>query len=164
MLRTLISSDINILNSLSKSYLFLPNECNIRPTPELIKQKEQSIKYISSYWSSMYDYMKHSVFNVKAKINKDGIMYTDDTPTQEWIFKQAQYPYNISNGNHWILWKYSDSMTSFDISNNVHTINKIIETRLYLSLKHNNFNFAWYPNPKPSIPEFFHVQVFWQEL
>jgi hypothetical protein len=28
----------------------------------------------------------------------------------------------------------------------------------------NEFNFAWYINPKMTVPEFFHVQVFWTQL
>ena len=143
MLRTLISSDINILNKLNKTYSFIPNEDSIRPTPILMKQKKISIDYISTYWNSMRDYINHNVFDVKAKINRDGLMYSDDKSVQEWVFKEAQFPYNINNGKHWILWKYSNTMADYDISNNVHTINKIIETKLYLILKHDNFNFAW---------------------
>ena len=28
-------------------------------------------------------------------------------------------------------------------------------------LKHDNFEFVWYENPKMSVPEVYHVQVFW---
>jgi hypothetical protein len=39
-------------------------------------------------------------------------------------------------------------------------ISKAMKTRL----KHERFEFVWYQNPKMTIPEIFHVQVFWHVL
>ena len=41
------------------------------------------------------------------------------------------------------------------------TINEIISMNLLKITKSSDFDFVWYKNPKPSITNFFHVQVFW---
>jgi hypothetical protein len=50
------------------------------------------------------------------------------------------------------------------ISDQIITINKIITKNLQNITGSDNFDFAWYKNPKPTIKEFFHVQVFWSKL
>ena len=67
----------------------------------------------------------------------------------------------LPESNHWILWCLEKDF-SFDFPDEL--INQIIEEKIkfVLDLESNiDFQFAWYKNPKPTIPEFYHVQVFW---
>ena len=43
-------------------------------------------------------------------------------------------------------------------------INNDIDNSLYELMGHKNFEFVWYENPKMSVPEIYHVQVFWHLL
>jgi hypothetical protein len=80
----------------------------------------------------------------------------------EWNFSRSIFPYDLPNNvNHYVLWnsKYEYYKDFDDI-----TINTIIKETLDTMVNSDNFDFAWYKNPKPSIPELFHVQVFWVKL
>jgi hypothetical protein len=162
MLRTFINSNINILNVFSKVYRFLPNENTIRPTLEILEEKKNLKRHISECWNSERDFIKANVFDFETFIDTDNKIKTYNKLEYDgWVFKKCQFPYNTTD-NHWILWKYSDTMESFIIdNNNINKINSIIEGYLKDKVKNDNFDFGWYPNPKPSIPDFFHVHVFW---
>ena len=50
----------------------------------------------------------------------------------------------------------------FNYDYDIDIINKVIENHLsYHTILGDPFQFVWYKNPKPTIPEFYHVQVFW---
>ena len=76
------------------------------------------------------------------------------------------FRYNIiPESNHWVLW-YLEKDFSFDFPDEL--INQIINEQIKFVLGlcsdsnlDSNFQFAWYKNPNPTIPEFYHVQVFW---
>jgi len=130
----MIQSQINpyLLDELFILYPWLPNSNTCRPTQTELVEK-------------------------KALLNTIKNMFEDITG---WIFKPTNFRYIIPEStNHWILWN-----TDFDMNwkPNPSDINEIIYTFLY---KHNansdTFDFAWYINPKPSITQYFHVQVFW---
>jgi len=163
MLRNIVSSNTEVLNTLHNIYNFLPDYMSIRPTEQVIQKKIQSRLYIDTVWRSERDFIKSKVFRIRAFIGDNNrICTTDDIIIDDWIFKPSQFPYNI-NGNHWILWKYSNTMTDFEINeNNIKIINDIIIEQLRNINTNDNFDFGWYPNPKPSIPDFFHVHVFWK--
>jgi hypothetical protein len=77
-----------------------------------------------------------------------------------WVFKPTQFKYNVpETTNHWILWNTEHTM---EWNPDPQEINEIIYTLLYKQCANQlNFDFAWYPNPKPTVPQFYHVQVFW---
>ena len=71
------------------------------------------------------------------------------------IFSKNKYPYQLpTNTNHYIMWYTYQPETDSDI-------NQDIFNSLKNMLKNTNFNFVWYENPKQTIPELFHVQIFW---
>jgi len=165
MLRTFINSDINVLNAFSRIYRFLPNENTIRPTTDILEQKQYIKNHIDNFWNSDKDYIKANVFNFETFINNlNKIDTIDKKEIDEWVFKECDFPYNTQS-NHWILWKFSDTMQSFMInSDSINLINSIITQNIKNIIKSDNFDFGWYPNPKPSIPDFFHVHVFWNSF
>lgn len=77
----------------------------------------------------------------------------------KWIFKPSIFRYNVlPESNHWILWN-SEQNFNHDYSDLL--INQLISNFIINIIGHDNYQFVWYKNPKPTIPEFFHVQVFW---
>ena len=72
------------------------------------------------------------------------------------IFAPNEFPYN-SDGNHSIMWY--GGIDQSQIKEN--EVNEDIFQNLEKQLGHVNFEFAWYENPKMTIPQIYHVQVFW---
>jgi hypothetical protein len=81
------------------------------------------------------------------------------------------FAYKVPDGtNHWVQWfLLNGDEGSLNHANGFvipdEEINKAIEQNLKAELGHDNFEFVWYLNPKPSLtdPDLFHVQVFWIE-
>lgn len=156
-----INSDKDNLNNLHKIYNFLPNSDTIRPSPEDLIKKREILNIIDKEWLSLKDYILHNVFNLEY-IQKNGLKFVPNKSSiQEWIFEPSTFKYNLNNSNHYILWN-SDKKFYEDFQEDF--INNFIEKELRNLLNHNNFNFAWYKNPKPTVLDFYHVQVFWINL
>jgi len=160
MIRNKISSDINDLDNLNKIYSWIPNKDTIRPTESEIIKKKEILNIIEKEWLSLKDYILHTIFDQNYEI-KNNYKFIKLNTSLEWIFCPSNFRYNIiDKANHYILWN-SNQNFYYDFDDDL--INKIIITNLQKKLNHNNFNFAWYKNPKPTILEFYHIQVFWIE-
>ena len=140
-----IDPDINNLNILFEKFKWLPNEEKIRPTDNILIKKRIFIKSILDINMTFEEYIINIFFD-KNKFN------------QKYFVKNS-FPYNIE-GNHYIMWYYKYDEIYDDL------INKDIYDNIFKIVKNNNFNFAWYENPKMSIPSkvLYHVQVFWIDL
>ncbi len=162
LLRNKISSDIQDLNELHTKYWWIPNENMIRPTQKMIEDKRQVSESILYNWMSFKDFILHNIFNCPYD-TEDGHLYVPDSVINyEWHFSKSIFPYDVPSGvNHYVLWNSQfDYFKQFDDS----VINTIITDTLESMVSPNDFDFAWYKNPKPSIPELYHVQVFWVKL
>jgi hypothetical protein len=159
MIRNRISCNKDDLTALNERYSWIPNSDTIRPTQEDLHNKLFLIEEVNKSWLSIKDYVECQFFK-KPCIEKNGIKFNKDKENiDEWIFDSSKFRYNlIPDSNHYVLW---NTKYTFDKDFDDAIINKQIETFLQTKLNHNNFDFAWYKNPKPSIPEYFHVQVFW---
>ncbi len=140
-----ISSNVNQLNILHNKYNWLPKIDEIRPCEQNIKDKEEYIQMMENKYGSIKNGIICDVFNMDCN---------HIIPQKKFI--KNKFRYKICS-NHYIMWYllYNDNELSDDI------INMDIYYNIYKLLLHNNFDFAWYVNPKMSIPEIFHVQVFW---
>lgn len=139
-----ISSKIENLNELSEKYSWIPNEKTIRPDNDDNKKlyiDDLIIKYGDIKKGTLAD-----IFNIK---NLNNIK-----PTK--LFQENKFKYNVK-GNHYVMWylEYNESEINDDI------INFDIYLNIFKIVRNNNFNFAWYKNPKMTVPDIFHVQVFW---
>ena len=161
MIRNKILSDINSLNQLNKIYNWLPNETMVRPTPEDLQKKNTLISLINREWLSTKDYILHNIFG-KEYQEVNGIKFVKDLDNlKEWVFLPSLFRYNLENhSNHYILWNSKFKFID-DIDDEI--INEILEKELVKLLNHDEFDFAWYKNPKPSVPEFYHLQVFFTQ-
>ncbi len=136
MLQTQISP--YTLDELYILHPWLPNSSTCRPTHEQLVEKKV-------------------LLNSTAHLDLEKYMFDNKSG---WIFKPTNFRYNIpETTNHWILWN-----TEFDMKwkPDSSEINEILYSFLYEhNAKTNNFDFAWYINPKPSVNQYFHIQVFW---
>ena len=77
-----------------------------------------------------------------------------------FVFQKQMFPYLIHEGHHWVTWyatkeqEKSDEEVTADVNNELKK----------LTNSDDGFEFGWYINPKMTVPEFFHVQVFWKEV
>jgi hypothetical protein len=162
LLRCKISSDVQDLNELHKERWWIPNENMIRPCEKILEDKRKFSKNILESWVSFRDFILDKYFGYPTYI-QNGLLVVDDSGKQEeWGLRTSLFPYNLPEGvHHYILWnsKY-DYFCHFDELK----INGIITDCLTNMLGCDNFDFAWYINPTPSIPELWHCQVFWIRL
>lgn len=162
MIHNQIPSNIESLHVLHKIYEWIPNENMIRPNSIELAKKQLLMNTIENEWNTLQDYILFKVFNQdfeENSIGKKEIPYIK-TSIAEYIFIESLFRYNLpSYANHYVLW-----FSKINYENGKHIIsekeiNEIIFSELCKYIE--NFNFAWYINPKPSVPDFFHVQVFW---
>lgn len=169
MLRTRIEPNLETLDILNQFYYWIPDSKSIRPKPQDLENKFLLSKQIESNWVGWKDYILHNIFGYKYDLNSDGKKFISSSNNNvltcnNWIFSPSVFRYNISNPetNHWILWNKEKNFY-YDYPDEL--INQIIEEKITKHLGDNascsSFEFVWYKNPKPTILEFYHVQVFW---
>jgi len=162
LLRNKISSNIQDLNELHKYYKWIPDENMIRPNPKVLEDKRIFSEYILRKWASFKDFILDTHFKYPINI-KDGYRCIhSEVKKSEWNFQKSLFPYDLlPEVNHYILWNcLYDYFKDFNES----MINTIIKDTIESMLGTDSFDFAWYKNPKPSIPELWHCQVFWVRL
>lgn len=159
MLRSRVSSDIDELSLLHERYWWLPTGYTIRPTNDVLAIKYNVMDNIEKEWRSLRDFVLHIVFMQTVIRIDDRLCCPEIINIAQWKFEPCMFPYNLEKGaNHWILWnsKY-DYSKEFDDD----LINAVLTRFITCKVISNNFDFAWYKNPKPSVRDFYHVQVFW---
>ena len=162
LLRNKISSDIQDLNELHRYYKWIPDENMIRPSPKVLEDKRIFSEYVLRKWVSFRDFILDTHFKYPINI-KDGYRCIhSEVKKSEWNFQKSLFPYDLlPEVNHYILWNcLYDYFNDFNES----MINTIIKDTIESMLATDSFDFAWYKNPKPSIPELWHCQVFWVRL
>ena len=137
MLQRQIDSSLTELNKLGELYPWLPNSKTCRPDHKTLVEKK-------------------ALLNVSSQTD---IIHWIFEGSRGWVFKPTKFRYNLPEcTNHWILWNTEHTM---DWKPDSQEINEVICTLIYENLGSTQFDFAWYINPKPTVTQFFHVQVFW---
>ncbi len=161
-LKKRIECDLNSLDIYNKEYKWIPSRYMIRPTPNIIDNKIMKLKKIELEWNSYFDFILYHVFQQKYLLNNENKKYVtnyENLILPEYVFIPSDFPYQIpENANHYVLWN-SKYNIYYNFDDNI--INDILSKKIKDIVKHENFDFVWYKNPKPTIPEFYHVQVFW---
>lgn len=152
-----IDPHIENLNFYHSIYPWIPNEYQIRPTEKNIRMKEKNMNVIQSQYHSIEDYIHINIFNSNLKILNNKYLAIeknkDISSFQVCPFKYQLHPDTL----HYILW-YS---TDIGLHINDEKITSDIQKYIYTIIKNDKFSFVWYENPKMSIPEIYHVHVFW---
>ena len=113
---------------------------------------------ILNYYNSLDDYLHDIIFECETIMDENDKLYSLPLKIKKKKFLQNKYPYYLPlKTNHYILW-YSY------VPDNDEIINKDIYSSLFKLLNNNKFNFVWYYNPKPTIHNIYHVQVFWIKI
>lgn len=121
--------------------------------------KRATLQSIQTYWISFQDYILHSVFG-KPYVTIDCRRVVLDRESIEgcMVFRDNEFPYN-TQGHHSVLW-YGTEVQPYGISE----INEDIDREVRAAIGDDaDYDYGWYVNPKMTVPEFFHVQVFWEK-
>lgn len=161
MLRCKVSSDHEDLSTLSITHPWIPNSETIRPTQSDIDRKNATLIEIHEQWFSLRDYIQSAVFHLEHDIiaGRCVVVKTPGTGLRR-VFQPNAFPYNTAEGNHWVMW-YNKQSCPYGDDNITEDITEAIMEHLRGA---DNFDFVWYENPKMSVPDFYHVQVFWTTL
>lgn len=155
-----ISSDKYKLQELNSQFSWIPGVNHIRPCEKILKKKTVDNLFLTLAYNSIKDYIYVKHFNFNPTLNDYiKIECLKEDIKNKIILIENEYPYDLPpNTFHYVLW-YSifNSKTEKDIS-------KDIFECLSQKLKHQRFEFVWYENPKMSITELYHVQVFWHYI
>jgi len=152
-----ISPDLEVLESLHQKYGWVPGPDNIRPSKELVLKKEIDLQNADNFYVSMKDYMYDLVFNFPTQLNSDGKLIAIIPKEMIKIFRENDYPYILpENTYHFIMWYNTDKKMVLD-----EEINQDIDNGIR-KITDNQYSFVWYENPNMSVPDIYHVQVFFK--
>ena len=120
---------------------------------------------IANNWGSPQDYILSTVFYKPASVDPiSHKLVADITNIEGQVrFERNEFPYQVDGGFHYVLWM-GPSVSDSGALPSEDDINTHITLALTSVTQGNNFDFAWYENPKMTVPNVFHVQVFWCHL
>ena len=153
-----IDSNVDELEKLHQSHRWIPGKDNVRPTAEIIASKLKYIENIKNFYGSEIDYICETIFEFDSTFDENGkLIVKKDAIKKRAVFEQNRFPYDVDEGHHYILWYsyFDDSITENKIKDDINAnIEKIVDDGTH-------FDYVWYENPKMTIPDIYHVQVFW---
>jgi len=151
------------LNNLHKSYHWIPCRVQTRPIDEILILKEKMNAQNKKLYNSKEDEILINYFGYESTLLicgkqfklKSSILLNQE---KKVICIQNEYPYQVPECTfHYVLWY---SYLDIDKSK----INEDIFQCLKEINEEKKFEFVWYENPSMSVPEVYHVQVFWHYL
>lgn len=145
------------LNSYNKLFDWIPNEEQIRPSENIQNMKEIMINKIEKSYNSFRDYILIELFNYYFIKNNNKLKVKQDLHIDLCKFEVSRFRYNLNSKTfHYILW-YTLNKEYI----NEERINRDIKNSIFNIIQNDNFKYIWYENPKMTINDVFHVQVFW---
>eukprot|EP00697_Spironema_sp_BW2_P000817 gnl/Spiro4/11098_TR5885_c0_g1_i1.p2 gnl/Spiro4/11098_TR5885_c0_g1~~gnl/Spiro4/11098_TR5885_c0_g1_i1.p2 ORF type:complete len:207 (-),score=48.24 gnl/Spiro4/11098_TR5885_c0_g1_i1:102-686(-) len=184
-----ISNDLDALERLNRRHPWMPGRDNVRPTPEVRAAKEKYLVEVATLYASEGDFILNTIFDLPLATDADGKLYVPLRANLPRLrrFVNNLYPYVLPHGTvHSVMWYtygpdgLSDEQISQDIAadlgaqlggvplvaaNAVGTGAPPPHAHVASTTNSTHgvapFEFVWYENPKMSIPDIYHVQVFW---
>eukprot|EP00808_Paulinella_micropora_P003531 g5566.t1 len=160
-----VSGSLEDLTFLHRRWPWIPGPENIRPLPSTLTLKEAFHLMLCDIYETSTDYILHAVFGFiprmcketgRLKVLREQVLMHPRLHR----FTHNQFPYDLPPGtNHYVSW-YTvrpPLLTDEEICHD-------IKMELRKLLGHDRFDFIWYENPKMSIPDLYHLQVFWRNL
>jgi hypothetical protein len=151
-----INADITNLTYYNIFYKWIPNSEQIRPSEECNENKIELNSTIEMY-TSIVDYVAVNIFKLKPKLDRSsGLISSKVELFSNKInkFIPNEFRYQTSEGFHYVMWYSYTDVPEKEINNDIFESIKNITNN-------EKFYFVWYINPTMSVPEVFHVQVFW---
>ena len=156
-INTKISSNPDVLETYKKYYGWIPGKNDIRPTELQISLKQNLLNNIYTKYNSSRDYILIELFYYNfTKTEEAKFKAIESRDNDLTKFECCRFKYQISNKTfHYILW-----FTTNKQNLNEQKINKIIFNSIQNTIHTDKFSFVWYENPKMTILDIYHVQVF----
>ena len=152
-----IKPDHDILEEYHQVFKWVPNKNQIRPSFESIQEKKFFLDHVNNNFHSNFDYIFKTIFDIKSKrIDGKHKIEKEFLEEKKKKFLPNKFPYQLEEGNHYIMWYSYENEIEENITNDINQ--SLIEL-----VGENNFEFVWYENPKMTIPEVSHFQVFWNK-
>jgi len=151
MINCKIESDFDSLDSLYQKTKWTPNSSQVRPSDVVLNKKIEEINEILNKYHSLKDYILHIIFKIPVTRERGKLKSKHYSENNNCCLFINKYPYNLNFGTkHYILWYLNSKKIKND-----QEITKDIRDRLG-----GKAEFVWMENPKMSIPELYHVQIF----
>ena len=156
-----IHPDIEVLNAYNKLYPWIPSGSQIRPSEKNIEMKNILIEKIKKEYKSMRDYILINLFYYKFYKNKDKKYEAIiDYNIKFNKLEVSRFKYNINDSTfHYIMWYTCNKEDLIPKE-----INRDIHRSIYNIIGTDKFNFVYYENPKMSVPDIYHLHVFFVKL
>lgn len=146
-LRCRISSDLDAMEALHAQYPWVPGRDNIRPSEATLALKQEAMASCSGTYS-VDEWSKQLLGAAWAELQGSGCSQS------KYHFEPNAFPYDVPTGTrHYVLWL--PSATAVDNS----TVNRYCMQAVSAL---GGCDFVWYVNPKMTVPDIWHVQVFWR--
>ena len=162
MLKCRINASSESLTKLHAKYPWIPSGSDVRPSVHVLTQKAKDMSQVMFFYESLRDYLLEDIFGISTEINANGKCFVRKLPTSffelDSNLTENKYPYQVADKTkHYVLWypMFSREATLSDFQ-----ITRDITRHLIRISGEFNLNFVWYVNPKMTITNLFHVQVF----
>lgn len=158
-----IPSDLESMDRLSMHFPWLPNSACIRPTDTIQSKKKNYMQLVGREYRSIGDRVLEDIFHYQTSI-VDGrqVALSPDVIQHQRALRPHKFPYNVREGtNHAVLWFYPTVASQLRAD----TITRYVREELAISPDvpaGTEVEFVWYENPKMTVPQIYHVQVFWR--
>ena len=155
-INTKIDSSFDSLNVYHEEYSWIPNQNQIRPTEMIINFKKILMDKIYKEYNSTRDYILLNMFHNDG-FRSGGKLVAKESLIKLNHFEVCRFRYQIDpKAFHYIMWYTcsKDELTDEEIT-------KDIKNSISAFIKSDKFSFVWYENPKMTIEDIYHVQVFW---
>ena len=155
-INTKIDNSIQSLNAYNKIYPWIPNENQIRPTEMILTFKNILMNKINTEYNSTRDYILMNLFNTEG-FKSNGKLISKEPLDKMYKFEVCRFRYQLHPSTfHYIMWYTCDveSLSEEEIT-------KDIKNNIYNIINSDDYSFVWYENPKMTIKDIYHVQVFW---
>eukprot|EP00038_Savillea_parva_P008292 m.176005 g.176005 ORF g.176005 m.176005 type:complete len:418 (-) comp14090_c0_seq1:92-1345(-) len=158
-----IPCDGPCLQRLHEHFGWTPSSAMIRPSPEIQEAKSAHVVATLVRYCSMPDQILHDVFGCPLEKCDNGRLkaIVSDAMAGRRRLVRHPFPYALPQGTrHYVYWYVAETL---DFPREA--VSEHIATNLRLLIgSHHEFEFCWYENPHMTIPELYHVQVFFRKI
>ncbi|KAH3732039.1 hypothetical protein Pelo_17126 [Pelomyxa schiedti] len=160
-----VSNDTEELQRLHEVVGWTPGREHVRPLPENKQRKAEYMANVLSQYASPGDYVLSTVFGfapVEVPVERPTgeqifpmmLHVPNEHLPRKKIFDRNMWSYQLPEGTRhflmWYTWGPADGLTQEEITRDIHQA-------LSIRVRHGDFEFIWYENPKMTIPNVYHV-------
>eukprot|EP00035_Acanthoeca_spectabilis_P017960 m.380278 g.380278 ORF g.380278 m.380278 type:complete len:395 (-) comp16711_c0_seq37:416-1600(-) len=158
-----IPADLESLELIHSHFGWTPSAGMVRPTVEVQRDKEKHVMSTLRKYRSLSDQVLYEVFGCPITPQADGkqIAIVSEAIWGRKRLARHPFPYKLPRGTrHHVMWYVAQNIP---VSRETMTEDIAHGIELLIG-SHNEYEFAFYENPMMTIPDLYHVQVFWRKL